>query len=393
MARQEGVNVEKLQGGLGRLANGTDNHVAIIVGGMPAGAVATAIANAGKGVVLTSVYEAEQLGINASFDANNSLTIYNDIVEFFRLAPEATLYVYNSIVDADIKTFINQNKEIKGYAFGFTYSKVTPNLVTTITAQQLIVNALAAENRFIDFVILGANELDVFTQDLHELEAPNVSVCIACETNSKKVALGSILGMKGVRKVNENIGSVDIQRKPRAKRGTVDYPLTDALLGRWLNAYTTAGVTVDSLAKETLTSIIAKGFIVAAGYEGYAGFFFENSYTCTDLTSDFAFIENNSTWNKAARIIRSVLLPRVKGVVKKDPNTGFIATTTAASWQASVEKGLTVMVADDEISAFTVAIDPKQVVNSTSPVVVQVSVVADGIVHEFNVKLGLTNSI
>ena len=397
MGRLDGANIEKLQGGLGRLANGTDNHIAMIVGGVPAGAVATAIANAGKGVILKSPYDAEVIGINESFDANNDLKVYAAIVEFFRLAPEATLYLFNSTVEADLITFINNNKEIKGYGFAFDYVEADgedpANLVSTINAQQLIIQGFAGENRLIDFAVLGANNLDDFTVNLRELEAPNVSVCIGCSDDSGNVNMGAILGMLAVRSINENVGSVNIKKKPLAKRGTDDYPLTDNTLGAWLEAFLTDGNSVESLTKPALKNIIDNGYILAAGYEGYPGYFFNNSATCVEESSDFAFIENNRTWNKAARIIRVTLIPEVRGTVKKDPQTGFIATTTASRWQQLVNKKLNQMVKDDEISGFDVYINPEQIVNSTAPVKVKASVVADGIVHEFEVALGLTNSI
>lgn len=393
MGQLSGVDVEKLQGGLGRLATGTDNHVALVLGGIPVGDVATAIANSGKGVVITSPYAAEQLGINESFDANNDLKAHEQIVEFFRLAPEATLYLFSSAVKADLKGFLNQNKEIKGYAVNATITALGANLVSTVNAQQEIINEFALENRLIDFCIVGADALDVFTEDLFELEAPNVSVLVASSDASGITATGAYLGMIAVRKINENAGSVDIQKKPLDKRGTVDYTLTDSVLGKWNEAFLSSGVTVDSLDNSVLRDIIAKGFIVAASYEGYPGVFFEDSYTCIDRGSDFAFIENNRTWNKAARIIRATLLPQVKGVVKKDPSTGFIAITTVSNWTQLLNKNLDRMIADDEISGYEVYINPQQIVNSTAPVKVKASIVADGIVHAFEVAVGLTNSI
>lgn len=393
MARLSGVNTEKLQGGLNRLATGTDDHFAIICVGIPVGAIATAVNNAGKGIVITAPYDAEVLGINESFDANNGVKLYEDIVEFFDLAPTATLYLFNSLVKADLKGFVNQNKEIKGYGFNIAFDVVTSNVTTTINEQQLIVDEFAAENRLIDFVIVGFDNLDDYTADLFELTAANVSVCAACSDNSGIVRVCSALGMLAARKINENLGSVNIEKKPLAKRGTQDYPLTDEKKGRWLEAFLPNGESVDSIDKAVLNAIIAKGYIVAAAYEGYAGFFFENSYTCIDSTSDFAFIENNRTWNKAARVIRATLLPEVKGRVKKDPTTGFIASTTVGRWMGLVNKALEAMVSADEISGFDVYINEKQVVTQTSPAKVKALIVADGIVHEFEVAVGLTNSI
>lgn len=393
MAKLEGVNVEKLQGGLNRLATSTDNHVALIVTGIPAGAIATAVNNSGKGVVLTSVFEAEQLGINESFDSNNGLTVYRDIVEFFRLAPEATLYLFNSAVAADVKTFINQNKEIKGVALYFEYDSGEPNLVATINAQQVIINELAAQNRLIDFITVAPIGLDDFSEDLFALSAPNVSVCIACMDDSGVPSLGSFLGMQAVRKISENIGSVDIENKPRGKKGRQDYPLTDDLLDLWPVAYLTDGTTTEESDESVINNLKAKGYIFAASYEGYEGVYFENSYTCVSRISDFAFIEHNRVWNKAARIIRATLLPRVKSKVKKEPTTGYIASTTVSYWISLCNKALEAMIKSDDISGFEVEISQKQIVNDQNPCVVKALVVADGIVHEFTVQLGLTNSI
>lgn len=393
MARLSGVNTEKLQGGLNRLAAGSDNHFALICTAFPVGAIATAVNNAGKGVVLTSAYDAQVLNINESFDANNQCKLYEDIVEFFELAPSGTLYLFNSAIKADLKSFINQNKEIKGYGINATYNVEVPNISSAVKEHQSIVDEFAAENRLLDFVVIGFDNLSVFTVDLFELTSPNVSVCAACSDASGIVRVGSALGMLAARKINENLGSVNIENKPLAKRGTQDYPLTDARARRWLEAYLPDGRTVDSIEKSILNNLRGKGYIVVAGYEGYAGFFFENSYTCVERTSDFAFIENNRTWNKAARIIRATLIPEVKGRVKKDPQSGFIASTTVGRWMGLLNKSLEGMVTADEISGFEVLINDKQVVSELSPLKVKASIVADGIVHEFEVAVGLTNNI
>lgn len=390
MAELNGVNVEKLQGGLGRSNGNLDNHVAILLGGIPVGAVATAINNAGKGVVVTSLYEAEVLGINESLDANNNILAYDQIKNFFELAPEATLYLFNSDVEADLKGFLNYNKNIKGYALNVAFAD---NTVAEITKHQAIIDSFAAQNRLIDFAVIGLDGCDDFSINLFAQTGGNVSVSIACEKADGKVSTGAILGMLAIRRVNENVGSVDIKDKPLAKRGGNDYPLTDSKLSRWLTSYLSDGREVASVLDGELTSIISKGYIVAAGYEGYPGVYFENSYTCIERASDFAQIENNRVWNKAARLIRTTLLPRVKGVVKKDPTTGFIASTTVSGWKQLLNKALGTMVTNDEISGFEVDINPNQTVNATSPVEIKASIVADGIVHEFTVSVGLVNNL
>lgn len=393
MAQLAGVNIEKLQGGLERQALGTDNHVAAVFTGMKTTALHADVNNDGKGVMVRSVYDAEQLGFNESFDANNNLNYYNQIVEFFRLAPDARLYLFSTDNVDDITGFLNAHKDIKGYAVDFLGVKTSKELkATDLGKHQSIIGGLASGNRLIDFAVICVSgvvpDIDLFT-----LECPNVSVSLACEKDDGLASIGSVLGMLAVRKVSENLGSVDIEQKPLNSRGGRDYPLTNGSLGRWIDSFLPDGTSVSSLEKSELKAIMEKGYIVAASYEGYPGFFFENSYTAVEQTSDFAFIENNRVWNKAARIIRETLLPRVKSKVKKDPTTGYIASTTVSYWQTLLEKNLNRMVVEDDISGFQVSIDHKQIVNSTEPVKVKALIVADGIVHEFEVAVGLTNNI
>lgn len=393
MAQLAGVNIEKLQGGLERQALGTDDHVAMILTGMTSTALHSDVYNYGKGVRIRSVYDAEQLGFNESFDGNNEVNYYDQIVEFFRLAPEATLYLFSTDNINDIPEFLNTNKDIKGYAIDFIAEKGAIDLeATDLGRHQAFIDNLAAENRLIDFAVLCVSN-SISSINLFELECPNVSVSLACEKADGLASIGSLLGMLAVRKVSENLGSVDIEQKPLQSRGGRDYPLTNASLGRWTDSFLPNATSVGSMEKSALKAIIEKGYIVAASYEGYPGFFFENSYTAVEQTSDFAFIENNRVWNKAARIIRETLLPRVKSKVKKDPTTGYIASTTVSYWQTLLEKNLNRMMTDDDISGFQVSIDHKQIVNSTQPVKVKALIVADGIVHEFEVAVGLTNNI
>lgn len=393
MAQLAGVNIEKLQGGLERQALGTDNHVAAVLTGMKSTALHTDVNNDGKGIMLRSVYDAEQIGFNESFDANNNVNYYDQIVEFFRLAPDARLYLISTDDTDEITGFLNANKDIKGYAVDFIGVESTNELkATDLGKHQSIIDGLASQNRLIDFAVLCISHVlpDI---DLFELECPNVSVSLACEKSNGLASIGSVLGMIAVRKVSENLGSVDIEQKPLSNRGGADYPLTNGSLGRWIDSFLPDGTSVSRMEKSQFQAIIEKGYITAASYEGYPGFFLENSYTAVEQTSDFAFIENNRVWNKAARIIRETLLPRVKSKVKKDPTTGFIASTTVSYWQTLLEKNLNRMVVDDDISGFEVSIDHKQIVNSTQPVKVKALIVSDGIVHEFEVAVGLTNNI
>lgn len=393
MAELAGVKIEKLQGGLERKNPSTDSHVALIIKATGNAALDAIISNAGKGLILTSLSQAESLGLTLSASANGASPFYEHISEFFRLAPEGTLYLFNNKTVANLLAFIKENKEIKGFGIVDDFGAATQE-ATIAQYQSGIINVLATENRLIDFGIIGWNNFNVANViDLTELDAPQISVLVVGSGTSTFAAVGAFLGMLAVRKVNENAGSVDIQNKPLEKRGSSDYTLTDKNKGLWVNPKLTGGATISSLTKAQLTDLENKGYIYAASYEGYPGAFFTNSKTCISQASDYCFIENNRVWNKAARTLRIALLPEVKGVVKKNPTTGFIKSTTISRWTGIGNKALEQMVTNDEISGFDIYINPQQVVNSTQPVKIKASVVMDGIVHEFEVALGLTNSI
>lgn len=392
MAHLQGIKLEKLQGGLGRRTPSTDGHMALILNPTGNSIVDAAITNGGKGLQLTSLSQAESLGLTQSASANGATPFYEHIAEFFRLAPEGTLYLYNS-TSADIVDFMRLNPLIKGLALIVDNGlDIQGSLISNY--QTYVIDKLAEENRLIDFCIIALNSFMMdYAVDLTELAAPQISVLVGASGSSTFAAAGAMLGMLAARKVNENVGSVAIQNPPFDKRGMVDYSLTDNNHGLWLDAKLTGGESVSSLTKAQLTQLENFGYIFAASYEGYPGFFFNNSKTCISAASDYCFIENNRVWNKAARAIRMALLPEVKGVVKKNPTTGFIKSTTVSRWTGIANKALEQMVADDEISGFEVFIDPSQTVNSTQPVKITAKVVADGIVHAFEVALGLTNSL
>lgn len=393
MGELSGVKIQKLQGGLGRKNPSTDSHVALIIKPTANAPLDLVIANSGKGLILTSVSQAESLGLTESASANGDTPFYEHITEFFRLAPEGTLYLYNSKTAANIVAFLKENKEVKGFAIVDDFGVLTQTVIAA-DYQTNVIDVLALENRLIDFGILGINGFSFAdAEDLTELTSPQISILVVGSGTSSFAAAGALLGMIAVRKVNENLASVDIQNKPLEKRGTVDYSLTDKNKGLWLAPKLTDGVSIQSLTSAQITTLDNYGYIFAASYEGYPGVFFTNSKTCIAQASDYCFIENNRVWNKAARAIRVSLIPEVKGVVKKDPKTGYIKSTTVSRWTGIANKALEQLLSNDEISGFKVFIDPAQTPTITTPVNIEAEVVADGIVHKFEVALGLTNSI
>lgn len=409
MGKLQGIKFNKINGGLGRATSVKDNISLLVIAMSISG---TSLAY-GMAKELIQTKDAEVLGITPATDANNKSLAYYHISENFRLAPDSKLYILpveanstiQSKVDITLQT-LRKYREIKGVGFaGFTNNLSTiPGEVDVL--QVSLVQEAAKDGIDLDYVLIeGRGTADVIDindmVDLRSKKAPNISVIIAQDRDivaqdaayKNTAAIGSALGMINIRRVHENLGSVDVEQKPSDSLSYDTYPLTNSGLKRFMNAGLSIGKTMDELTNEQLKALNEKGYIFAGQYEAEADFYFNNSSTCVSFASDYSYIERNRTWNKAKRLIGKTLLPKVKSKVPKDPQTGFVRSTTIANWTTLLEKALDTMVITDEISGYSIYMNPEQSPDEQTPFKVKGNLVAHGIVHEFEVDLGLTNKI
>lgn len=407
----KGVSTNKLNGGLG-LTNPTADGDCIM-------AVVVPVADLPVGTAHYTEYEllqpgdAEAIGFDAAFDANEDKLIYQQVSEFFRLAMPGNKLFLVPVADAlsaaqimALAAFQQAVKRTSGKSIGILGTVTEAETIDTILeAVQAGVNTLAGESRLIDLVVIqGIGKAAATTAvaaypNLREKTAPNVCVSIAQDggvaaidaAHAKYADIGGVLGMISVRKVNENLGSVDIINKPDTKKANPTYPLNEATY--WNEAKLSDGTKVSTLSQADLQSLTDKGYIFAGSYDEYPGVYFNNFPTCVELASDYAWGNNNRTWNKAARGIRLAMMPKVKGIIKKDPTTGFIKSTSITALTNLAEKPLKKMVQDDEISGYKVYIDSKQITNAANPLKVKATVVMDDIAHDISVDIGLATQI
>lgn len=406
----EGVKINRLNGGLGRVNPSLDSVFALVY--------VIALADLPQDlehygpVRLLQLSDAEALGVNASFDANTSSLLHHEISEHFRLAPDHELWlvpvpdalaVSALVAEADFVEAIRGLEDVKGLLFG-GFATDLDGVEDEVELVQAFIDSLATEHRLIDFAVLGCDAPALQTAlaaypDLREKAARNVSVSLvhdpyvdSLDAGYETVGMvGPVSGMLAARGVNENLGSVNILEKPASRRGSRDYPLTSA--DRFLSSSLPDGKKVSELSGTDKSDLTSKGYIYAGSFEGYAGIFLNGSPTAVELASDYAYIENNRVWNKAARLLRTTLIPEIRGTVKKDPATGYIRSTTIARWTSLANAALERMESADEISGYDVYIDPQQLVDASTPLQVKAQVVMDDIVHEISVDLGLTKQL
>jgi hypothetical protein len=413
----EGAKINKINGGLGGAEN--PDRVAVVVVGCGAIGETLAVNTACK---LLQLSDAEALGLTPERDDTGSRLDYYHLSEAFRLSPDSVIHliaVPTATKVSDLKNsqaFISALRGIEGVnliaAAGLADETAINGenpvsaLRQAVTGSQLLVDELAKDRIYIDSVLLEGKGAYLTAsintmEDLRGMASPNVSVIIGQDRGiagqkaaySGHAAVGSALGMLLVRAVHENLGSVDIEVKPQARKGDSTYTLTDVKQGRFISAGLSNGKNANELSVADQKQLDLLGYIYTGSFAGAAGFYFSNSHTCEERDSDYCFIERNCIWNKAARIIRKALIPRVRSKVEADPATGYIKGTTIDDWSARVRKALEVMLAAGNCAEFSIFINPNQAAVSILPFKIAVSIVADGVVHEFEIDLGFTSKI
>lgn len=403
-----GVTINKVRGGLVRASDTSDRTVLLVCGGTAIPAKLTDYTP----VKLNSIEALEQLTWTEKTDETNKELLYYHASEVFRLSPERELWVMvvpktKKVSElAEEQQFIDGLRSIDGVnTIGIAGLTADEDITTAIESMQLMVEELREDHLYIDSIVLeglGTYLTDASSaEDLRALEAENISVVIAQdkdvadrdETYANHAAVGTALGMLSVRYVHENMGSVDIENHPRTAKGTADYSMMDSTRNLWINTALSNGTLLPAVSKADQKTLNDKGYIYASSFQGYTGVFFSNSHTCVAKDTDYAYIEYNAVWNKAAKLIRNTLIPRVRSRIDADPTTGYISSETIAYWSGLLRQALDGMVNANDIADYDIYIDPAQMAVSDMPVKIQVKLVANGIVHEFEIDLGFTNKI
>lgn len=379
-------------------------------------------------LLLAEVTIANSIGVNAiaaalQFDLiqRNSLgehgytaTVLTDTVKI--LAPAgrgvgANAYTLGfestgtTAVTATLVQFAHGVDEIAGTGYTPTLSHgLDIDVLNAIPYAQATVDFLKTQYIYLDNVMVEGRHVNgtiANMKDLRTLAAPNVSVVIAADPAiqaldpyyQKYAAVGTALGGLAIRKVSECLGSVGVVNPPDAKKGYEYFSISNPGYGKWLTAALSSGQKFATLSQNDQVSLTDKGYIYAGSFADYPGIYFNDSPTCIAVSDDYAYIERNAVWNKAARYLRQALIPKVRSKYKKDAATGYATPATIANWEQAARKKLELMVTDDEVSAVGVYIDPAQAPSADVPLKLKVGLVIDGILREITVDLSLANSL
>ncbi len=404
----QGASINRLNGGIGRTAD-TDRAVCVIIGATKPTDLAY-----NKPYELLDITTVEDLGITAGTDDTNSELTYYQLSEMFRLAPDFTFHlimvekskgIADLVADDELKAAVRSIDNVNVLGIAGLQTMASDSLRDAPRLQGLV-NDFEKEFIYIDGVFVeGVGNAVAGTvgeyNDNRSLNARSVYYVIAQDPAvaalkseyNNRAALGTVLGSVAVRRVHEDLGSVDIEAKPRRRRGEENYSLSSERMGYWLSAALSDGTPFNSLNPAEQKSLSAKGWIYVGAFANYPGFYLNGCPACVSKDNDYAYFNFNCIWNKAARIIRQTLIPRIRSKVPTDSTTGAIKSTWVAGAESAIKEALQVMVSAGNIDDCDIYIDAAQMIGEDSPLRVQGQLVVGQVVHEFNVDLGLTNKL
>ena len=386
------IKFNRGEGGLGRALSGED-HISGILAFFPAASLPVSFATQ-KVKTIYSLAEAEAVGI---LPATNNYTkgLHYEIETLFLANEKAIVHLG---IFPDVAGVVDLTKiiEIQRFAEGKIRQIGVLNIfnefeVGQIVSLQAACDVLEAEHKPVS--VIYSAKVATFTiatlPDLRLQDAKNVSFVLGCDGAGKGsalnlgfpvAALGLTVGVISSGKVNENIGWVG--RYNVAKNIINEFDVPKLLTGEL----------VKNLAPSALDALNSKGYIFLLKHIGTAGTYFNDSHTAKIVSSDYAFIENNRTVDKAVRKVRTFLLPDLNAPLYVTTE-GFLTEDTIASFRNSALRALEQMERDGEISAKDVIINPAQNVLTSSKLQITIKIVPVGVARNIEVNIGFAVKI
>jgi len=303
------------------------------------------------------------------------------ISEFFRAKPDGIIYVglYTEPAGAmtfaeiaDVQNFANgEIRQIGIWQKKEVFSTSQLGLIQAILEQQFVLH------RPLEAVYQAEISTVTNITDLGSLSgatANEVMVRIGQDGNNVGNTLYQALG-KSVGDVGTALGSVaagDVATSIAAVGlfnvgATAEYQEPAFANGNLLN----------SVDENTKVLMSTRRYTYVRKREGLDGSFFNTQNTAISATSDFATMSNNRTINKAARQLRTNLLPLLSSKLFVNPD-GTLNYETIQTFNTAAQKALRDMETAGEISAYSISIDPNQNVLATGKIIVVATIIPVG---------------
>lgn len=319
--------------------------------------------------------------------------IHYHISEYFRIQPQGVLYVglydipatYDFAEVADLIEFSEgEIKQLGVYVQTDTLDAAMVTALDAVMMAQAVLDRPASAVLTADFngTALSALPNLALNSDYR------VSVDIAQDGDAQGYTLykataktigtmGATVGVISLAAVNQCIGNVG------AFNMSNGIELEVIAFGN--------GVAYKTQALSLLTSLDAYKYNFLRK-RAVTGTYFEDSNTSAPDTNDFAYIENCRTVDKAVRLTKLNCEVKINSELLLNAN-GTLFEDTIADFERLVAIGLDDMARNQEISAYSITINPSQDVLTTSTIVIGIKIVPVGVARQIEFNIGLTPSI
>ena len=331
------------------------------------------------------------------------------VSEFFRIAKKITtlaqghlwLGFFNIVTDAyDGAELVDMQNAAGGELRRCGVFLVDTFISGMVTNSETELEALAGENKPMS-ILLNADfsALTLATlADARALASPRVSVSLGMDKGGtggalfvsegySVTALGATLAAKAFGETHENLGWV----------GKFDMSSDDEL-----NTIQFAtGEDFESQTQTALDDLTTQGYIYLKKVVGSAGTFSDDTPTCTLITSDFAYWENQEVIDKTIRAVYLAVLPLVNSPLYVATDTGKLSESTIEVFKTAAFGALDSLAQDGNISTKkngdldknSVLVDPEQDVLATSEIQITVQIVPVGVARTITINIGFTTQI
>lgn len=349
--------------------------------------------------VLTVVHSGTSTSTETAFSGGvGSITnvINYHIEEFFRAKPDGILYLGLYVEPVGAMTFA-EIADVQNFANGeIRQIGIWQKKETFATSQLGLIQAIL-ENQFVLHrpleAILQAEISGVANiTDLVSLtgqQANEVMVRIGQDGNNKGNDLFQALG-KSVGDLGTALGSVAAADVATSIAYVAEFNV--GATPEYQEPAFANGTLLNSVDENSKVLLSTRRYTFIRKREGLDGSFFNTQSMAIANSSDFATMSNNRTINKAARQLRTNLLPLLSSKLFVNPD-GTLSYDTIQTFNTAAQKALRDMLTAGEISAFSTSIDPNQNVLSTSKIIVVATVVPVGEARTIEVPLSYALSV
>ena len=393
-----GVTFNRIDGQLGRTAPGED-HISMMLFDTASSAE----------FPVTEVNSLAEFESKLSITFSDSPIIHYHVSEFFRVAPNAKLYV-GCIEDLDDEDVMEQiyalNGKIRQIGI-YTKRAIDTDFISDIgTAMNNLALLNMPCSAVLSFKVEGGDLPSL--PNIHSVDRARVSVVIGGDgagrgwylqgmsfaTNETVGVIGATMGIIARSSVNESIFWV-------AKNNLIsDAPYKGAIvdmiddLSRELDVpvMDRDGSLVSTFTPGQLKVLQDKGYIFLLKHPAKSGTYFNDSLTASVITSDYLYIEANRTGDKADRVLYQTLVNDIGSNVLTDPTTGFILEESAVAIEAACQDAIDSAMRG-EISGREIIVPRNQRPAITSQLVVSRKIVVNAVLRNIIVNSSLNISL